>query len=199
MIKIALSQINPCVGDLSANAKTIINAVKEARRKKADLVVFGELALTGYPPEDLLLKSHFVEENKKLLKKISKETKGIAALVGFVDKKDKQIYNACAYIYDGKIKGVYYKNNLANYGVFDEKRYFTAGDRVPVFKLNGYRFCISICEDIWKSGFISLLKKEQPDFVVNTSASPFHIGKVILREKILCQRGKIVKFEKKRG
>jgi NAD+ synthase (glutamine-hydrolysing) len=186
MLKVTLSQINPCVGDLSANAKAIIAAIKKAKLKKADLVVFGELALTGYPPEDLLLKSHFIEENKKLLKKISKETKGIAALVGFVDKKANQIYNACAYIHNGVIKDIYYKNNLANYGVFDEKRYFTAGKKVPVFKLGNYRFCISICEDIWNSDFVSLLKNEKPDFIVNASASPFHLGKVVLREKILC-------------
>ena len=189
-MKIALAQINPFVGNLEENSNKIIAYLRKARQKKVDLVVFPELALVGYPPEDLLLKPHFIEKNIRYLKLIQKESKGIMSLVGFVDKKKDQIYNACALIQDGQIKDVYHKIHLPNYSVFDEKRYFTPGANIPFYKFKGYTFTISICEDIWNKDFINFLKGRDLDFVLNVSASPFYLGKISAREKVLSSTAK---------
>lgn len=184
MLKIALAQINPCVGDIEYNANKIISNIKKARNAKANIIIFPELALTGYPPEDLLLKPHFIEENLRYLKIIEKESKGIIVLLGFVDKSEEKIYNACAFIKDGILKDIYRKIYLPNYGVFDEKRYFTPGSFLSFYTFEGYKFCVSICEDIWQEGFVRSLSNKKLNFIVNISASPFHLGKVSLREKI---------------
>jgi len=193
MIKIALAQINPIVGDLKQNSLKIIAFIREARKKGVDLVVFPELALTGYPPEDLLLKNYFIVKNKQVLNSIKKECKGIDVLVGFVDKKEDNIYNSCALIRNGKIESVYHKSILPNYGIFDEKRYFSPGNELVVHIIKGYTFAISICEDTWEDKFIDSLRKKSPDFVINISASPFHLGKVSIREKALSSVAKRVK------
>lgn len=185
MIKIALAQINSCVADLAGNTVKIIANIDKARKKGVEIIVFPELALTGYPPEDLLLKSHFIEKNKQYLKTITKAAKDIIALVGFVDSSGSKIYNAGALLQDGKLIDVYHKIQLPNYGVFDEKRYFTCGESLSIFEVKGYRFSVSICEDIWEQAGIELLKNKKIDFVVNIAASPFHLGKVRLRERIL--------------
>ena len=190
MIKIALAQINPTVGDLKQNRAKIIAFIRKAKKKGADLVVFPELALTGYPPEDLLLKNHFISKNIQVLSSVKKECKGIAALVGFVDKKGDSIYNSCALIRNGKVENIYRKNILPNYGVFDEKRYFSSGNRLAVDTIKGYSFAVSICEDIWEERVINSLRKKSPDFVINISASPFHLGKVSIREKVLSHAAK---------
>ena len=132
MIRIALAQINPTVGDLKQNRAKIIAFISEAKKKGADLAVFPELALTGYPPEDLLLKNYFIAKNIQVLRSIKKECKGIAALVGFVDEEGGAIYNSCALIRNGKIDSIYRKNVLPNYGVFDEKRYFSPGNKLII-------------------------------------------------------------------
>jgi len=185
MIKIALAQINPTVGIFEENCTKIVSYIKKAKNKGADLVVFPELALMGYPPEDLLHKSHFIEKNKHFLNIIKHQVSGIVVLLGFVDKKKDAIYNSCALIQDKKIQDVYHKIILPNYGVFDEKRYFTAGDTLSLYELKNYKFAVSICEDAWQKGFVDLLRSKQLDFIVNISASPFHLGKVAIREKIL--------------
>ncbi len=185
MIKIALAQINPTVGILEENCAKIISYIKKAKRKGADLVVFPELSLVGYPPEDLLYKNNFIDKNINFLKSIKRHAEGIVVIVGFVDKHKGEIYNSCALIQDKEIQDIYHKIVLPNYGVFDEKRYFAAGDALSLYELKGYRFTVSICEDAWHDEFIDLLKDKPLDFIVNISASPFHLGKVAIREKIL--------------
>lgn len=185
MFKIAFAQINPCVGDFEGNNQKIIAYIEKAQKEQADLVVFPELALLGYPPEDLLLKAHFIEKNFEYLKLIAKKSKGIMVLLGCVDKKNDMLYNSCAFLGDGEILDMYHKIYLPNYGVFDEKRYFMTGDTIPIYKCKGYRFSVSICEDLWNDHFIGFLKNKHLNFLVNLSASPFHLGKFYLREKIL--------------
>lgn len=185
MVTIALAQINPCVGALQENADKIIGTIKEARRKKVDILVFPELALVGYPPEDLLLKPQFIERNLKILKLIKDETQGIIVILGFIDRLKGRLYNAAAFLTNGTIKDIYHKIHLPNYGVFDEKRYFTPGDAPSFYKFNAYRFSVNICEDIWEKSFVNSLKNQNLDFIINISASPFHIGKFKLRQNIL--------------
>lgn len=193
MIRIALAQINPHVGALDKNTKKIIAYAKKAKAKGADLVVFPELALTGYPPEDLLLKAHFNDKNKYFLNKIKKASKGISLIVGFVHSRGGSIHNSCALISEGKIRDIYDKIALPNYGVFDEKRYFKPGSVISIYNFKGYKFAVSICEDIWEKAFIKKLKGKHLDFVVNISASPFHLRKIALREKILAQAARKLK------
>src|SRR3989338_6246870 len=126
-MRIALAQIYVTVGDFEGNTRKIADYIEQARVASADVVVFPELAICGYPPEDLLLKEHFIDDNLKALQLLARETLGITVIVGFVDKDKENIYNAAAIMNDGKIKGVYHKMHLPNYGVFDEKRYFTPG------------------------------------------------------------------------
>src|SRR5690242_1307569 len=147
-LRVALAQLNSTVGDLAGNTEKIVDWMAKARRKKADLVVFPELALTGYPPEDLLLKPSFIRDNLRQLEQVVAASKGIAAVVGFVDL-DLDIYNAAAFMYDGELKGVYHKVYLPNYGVFDEERYCQRGSDCPMFEYGGVRIGVSICEDAW--------------------------------------------------
>ena len=190
MIKIALAQINPTVGDIKANYLKITDYIKKAKIRGADLVVFPELALSGYPPEDLLLKDRFIAKNKYFLSCLKQKVQGIVALVGFIDKKNGLIYNSCAVIQDKKIRDIYRKIILPNYGVFDEKRYFTSGTGISSYSIDRHKFVVSICEDIWDSSFVNLTKKIKPNFVINISASPFHLGKIVQREKVLAQAAK---------
>jgi len=150
MIRIAAAQINPTVGDLAGNQAKIIAIIRQAKAQEADIVAFPELVICGYPPEDLLYKDHFVRDNIKVLRSLIKETKGITAIVGFVDMdKTKKLYNSAAILSDRKIKGIYRKEELPNYGVFDEKRYFHQGKSNKIFSVSGLHIGVSICEDIW--------------------------------------------------
>jgi len=150
MIRIATAQINPTVGDLVGNKQKIIQNIRLSKAQKVDIVIFPEMAICGYPPEDLLYKDHFVRDNIKTLRSLVKTTKGITVIIGFVDMdRSKKIYNAAAIISDQRIQGVYRKEELPNYGVFDEKRYFCAGKSNKIFTVNGVRLGVSICEDIW--------------------------------------------------
>ncbi len=189
-IRIALAQINPTVGDLSGNKEKILDYIKRAESAGSDIVLFPELALCGYPPEDLLLKRHFIENNIKVLRSISKETSNIIAVVGFVDSDGKgNIYNAAAVLYNRKVMGVYHKIKLPNYGVFDEKRYFIPGKRNYVFDIGDMCFGVSICEDIWDEDGVYISQVNGgADVLFNISASPYHAGKKNLRKKILRKR-----------
>jgi len=184
MLKIALAQINPCVGDLAANAGKIISAIERAKSGDVDMVIFPELALTGYPPEDLLHQPEFISQNLRALEQVKKSCRGITALVGFVDRRNSRLYNACALIQDGKIQDIYRKIFLPNYGVFDEKRYFASGNSLPIYCLGQHKFSISICEDAWKTEYVRALQGKGLDFVVNISASPFHLGKISQRQQV---------------
>ncbi len=189
-IRIALAQINPIVGDLKYNLSKIVDYIKKAEKGDADIVCFPELSLTGYPPEDLLLKPQFVEDNLSALKKVVEETKGIdcVAIVGFVDAED-DIFNAAAVIYNGELKGVYRKIFLPNYGVFDEERYFQAGKAPNIFVINGINVGINICEDIWYPDGPGLIQAlNGADILINISSSPYHAGKREFRKTMLSTR-----------
>ena len=183
-----MAQINPFVGDLSANAALILSFVKRAKALDSDLVIFPELALTGYPPEDLLLKPRFIDDNIRALKDLSKKVRGITAVVGFVDRRE-DIYNAAAIIHAGQVVDVYHKMYLPNYGVFDEQRYFQAGTEALNFTLNGVKVGVGICEDIWyPEGPARVQALAGAQVVVNINASPYHIGKALVREEMLVTR-----------
>ncbi len=189
-LRLALAQINSTVGDLSGNAQLIISFIKQARRQKADVIAFPELALTGYPPEDLLLKPQFITDNLSEIQRISRAAEGIAAIVGFVDRrKDNSIYNAAAVIAGKKIIDVYHKVLLPNYGVFDEFRYFRAGSRFPVYKIKNMNIGLNICEDIWhRDGPARFQSSAGAEIIININASPYERGKPEVREKLLHER-----------
>src|SRR3954462_4910307 len=152
-LRVSLAQINATVGDIPGNARKIRDGIARARDEGAQLVVFPELALTGYPPEDLLLKTHFVDAAGTALSHLAGETDegDIVVLVGFPERR-ADVYNACAVLADGEIQAVYRKMFLPNYGVFDEARYFQAGTEAALIELNGIAFGLTVCEDIWEPG-----------------------------------------------
>ena len=187
-LRVALAQVNSTVGDLGGNTEKIVDWMARARRKKADLVVFPELALTGYPPEDLLLKPSFIRDNLRQLDQVVAASKGIAAVVGFVDL-DLDIYNAAAFMFDGELKGVYHKVYLPNYGVFDEERYFHRGRECPIFEYGGVRIGVSICEDAWyPAGPVSMQAGAGAELLVNINGSPYHKAKRVTRETMIATR-----------
>jgi NAD+ synthase (glutamine-hydrolysing) len=187
-LRIALAQINPVVGDLKYNTEKILDNIKKAEEVKADLVCFPELILPGYPPEDLLLKPQFIEDNLKALRHVVENTGEVAAVVGFIDAED-DIYNAAALIYDGEVKGIHRKMFLPNYGVFDEERYFQAGKEPDIFIINGINVGITICEDIWYADGPALIQSlNGAELIVNISSSPYHVGKRDFRKRMLSTR-----------
>ncbi len=187
-LRIAMAQINPIVGDLSANARKILAYAAKARAHGADLVIFPELAVTGYPPEDLLLKPRFISDNLSTLNSVAKKIRGITAVVGFVDRKT-DIYNAAAVIQNGRVADVYHKMYLPNYGVFDEQRYFQAGREPLNFVLNGVTVGLDICEDIWyPEGPARAQALAGAELIVNINASPYNTGKALIREEMLVTR-----------
>lgn len=187
-LRLALAQVDATVGDLEGNARKIIRYIQRAKGYGADIVAFPELSLTGYPPEDLLLKPQFIEDNIKALERVREKTEGITAVVGFVDKAE-DIYNAAAVISGRKLIDVYHKMYLPNYGVFDEFRYFQAGKRHPVYRMGDCAFGINICEDIWyPEGPGRLQALAGAELIININASPYTIGKSAAREKMLSTR-----------
>lgn len=189
-LRVALAQINSTVGDLRGNTEAIIACIQKARKQEADIVAFPELAVTGYPPEDLVLKPQFIADNIAAVRKISGRTKDITAIVGFVDRSDC-LYNAAAVIADGKIKDIYHKVILPNYGVFDEFRYFRPGRRFPVYDIRGVKVGINICEDIWhRHGPARTQSRAGAEVIININASPYEMGKLSVREKILEERSR---------
>jgi len=190
VLRLALAQINPTVGDLAGNASKILKWMGKAKRKKADIVVFPELAVTGYPPEDLVLKPQFIADNMEAVRKLVPKVRGIAAIVGFVDRGRKsELYNAAAFISNGRVVDIYHKVFLPNYGVFDEFRYFRPGARFPVYNFRNIKFGINICEDIWHSEGPARRQSEAgAELIININASPFERGKPETRERILAER-----------
>lgn len=187
-IRVAMAQINPIVGDLSGNVIKIVSYLRKAKTLKADIVAFPELAVTGYPPEDLLLKPQFVNDNIDALDRIRAASEGITLIVGFVDRDDG-LYNAAALISDGKLVDIYHKKHLPNYGVFDEFRYFQPGRRYPVYNLGGIHFGINICEDIWhEKGPARVQALSGAGLIININASPYHVGKASYRQEIVSTR-----------
>ncbi|TKS62037.1 MAG: NAD+ synthase [Nitrospira sp.] len=205
--RIAMVQMNPTVGDLDGNVRRITAWLREAKKAKADLVAFPELAITGYPPEDLLLKPRFVADNRRALQKIVRHCRGLAAVVGYVSLSDGidpkparpsvvsagacELYNAAAVIADQKLITTYCKWYLPNYGVFDESRYFHPGRRLPLIRLRGTVVGVNICEDVWlPEGPTRFQAAAGAEIIVNISASPFHLGKSRVREQMLATRAR---------
>jgi NAD+ synthase (glutamine-hydrolysing) len=186
--RVALAQINATVGDIEANAARIKAGLEQARSLGAQLVAFPELAVTGYPPEDLLFKSAFIEANLRALADVARASTGLTAVVGFVDKRD-DIFNAAAVLHDGAVAGVYHKQYLPNYGVFDENRYFQAGTEAPVYTAGDTAFAVNICEDVWyPTGPTTRQALAGAELVVTINASPYHAGKGHQRERMIATR-----------
>ncbi len=189
-LRVALAQINPIVGDIGGNAKKIRESIDRGRDEGAQLVVLPELAITGYPPEDLLLKTHFVDAAGAALEEIARDTEDIVALVGFPERRD-DVYNAAAVLADGRVQAVYRKMFLPNYGVFDENRYFQSGAGPALIELNGVAIGVTVCEDIWEPGPPATSEAlSGAQVIVNLSASPYHAGKPLEREQMLVQRAR---------
>ncbi|MBI2858620.1 MAG: NAD+ synthase [Chloroflexi bacterium] len=188
ILRLAMAQINCTVGDLEGNAAKVIQYAGEARRLGVDLIAFPELAITGYPPEDLLLKPAFVADNLRMLAKVVEATSGLTAIIGHVDASD-DLYNSAAIARDGKLVGKYHKMFLPNYGVFDENRYFQAGSKCPIWTIKGIQVGISICEDIWYAdGPATMQSRMGAEVLVNISSSPYHMNKRAERHRMLSTR-----------
>ena len=187
-LRLGMAQINTTVGDFKGNTEKILGAITEGRSRGVDIITFPELAICGYPPEDLLFKPKFIDENLRSLDKVINGSSGITVVVGFVDAKG-DIYNAAAVIHNGKLADVYHKIYLPNYGVFDENRYFQAGSECMVCVIAGVNVGINICEDIWyEAGPATVQAYAGAEVIVNISASPYHLGKRSFRERMLGAR-----------
>jgi len=191
-LRVAISQMNSVVGDFKHNANCIKKSLKEAAKFGVDLILFPELTLTGYPPEDLLLKDDFITKNQKTLKNLALGVKEIVAVVGYVEKVKRNLYNSAALLYKGKVIGNYRKMILPNYGVFDEKRYFAEGDEPTCFVMNGIKIGLTICEDIWdvNGPGRQICEDGQADILLNISSSPYFKGKGKARENMIRQRAR---------
>ena len=186
-MRIASGQFNATVGDLSGNVEKMKRMWSQAVSAGADLVLFPELAICGYPPEDLVYKRQFVEDNRAALDDLAAACPGKTLVVGFVDSSDGDLFNAAAVIQEGRILATYHKGLLPNYSVFDEQRYFVPGDRPVVFDIAGLRTAVTICQDIWDEQWLARLFNRigRIDLMVNISASPFHMNKIFTRCKIV--------------
>ncbi len=190
-LRIAIAQINPLVGDVAGNARLIIEQACRARdARRADLVVFPELTLCGYPPEDLLHRASLIEWCRRALDEIAAAVRGIDVVVGLPWLRRGKLRNAAVVLRDGEIIARYFKQRLPNYGVFDEKRYFKAGKKSCVFEHGGRRIGVTICEDIWAPGPAERARQAGAELIVNLNASPYHICKQPLRLETLRQRAR---------
>ncbi|MDH5632868.1 MAG: NAD+ synthase [Gammaproteobacteria bacterium] len=187
-LRIALAQINPLVGDIHGNAERMKQAAGEARTLGAHLVVFPELSLTGYPPEDLLLRPGFVDLADSVLNELAASVSDMVWIVGHPHGSDGAVYNAASVLVDGRAVARYHKQVLPNYSVFDEKRYFAQGSEACVIELNGRNLGITICEDIWDPKPVALAREAGAEIILNLNASPFHANKWIEREAIVRER-----------
>jgi NAD+ synthase (glutamine-hydrolysing) len=191
-LRIAIAQINTTVGDIRGNAAKVLESAEAARGAGAQLVLFPELAITGYPPEDLLLRPSFVSENIEAWRAVASVVKGITAVVGFADRDERgRVYNAAGVASGGRVRGVYRKMRLPNYGVFDEMRYFRRGSDPLVLPVGGTDVGLTVCEDIWVGGGpMTREAKSGARLVVNISASPYHAGKWETRRMLVARRAK---------
>jgi NAD+ synthase (glutamine-hydrolysing) len=189
-VRIALAQLNATVGDIPGNEARGMEAIARAREAGAQLLVFPELFVTGYPPEDLLLKEHFLRDARAAVDRLARACGDLVVVVGFPER-DVDVYNSAAVIQDGEVRGVYRKVYLPNYGVFDEQRYFQAGEGPGIVELDGVRVGLTVCEDIWEPG--PPLTDEAlagATIILNLSASPYHAGKGAERERMIAQRAR---------
>src|SRR5690242_12514327 len=189
-MRLALAQINPVVGDLGGNRDLILNRLEGARTQGADLVLFPELAVTGYPPEDLLLRPGFVRAAESTVEEIARETRGTTVLVG-APHFDRDLYNACFVLAGGEVKAVYRKRFLPNYGVFDEDRYFAPGRDLILLEHGKTLVGLTVCEDMWQPGPPATdLALAGAELLVNISASPFYVGRDREREEMFVTRAR---------
>src|SRR5919201_1573366 len=189
-MRLALAQINTTVGDLDGNGRRILQRLDEAKQQRADIVLFPELAVTGYPPEDLLLRPSFVRAAREKAHDLARQARGIVALIG-VPWLDRDLYNACAVCPAGEIKAVYRKRFLPNYGVFDEDRYFAPGRDLLLLEHGGTLIGPTVCEDMWQPGPPATdLALAGAQLLVNLSASPFHVGRDREREEMFATRAR---------
>ena len=203
-LRIAMAQMNPTVGDLNGNVHRILSWLREAQKAKVDLVAFPEMAITGYHPEDLLLKPWFLNENRQALQEIIPACRGLVAVVGFVEQEEKRdansllrvadhgvLYNAAALIADRKLVGSYRKQVLVNHGIFNDSRYFQPGQRLSLLRVHGVLIGVTLCEDLECSkGLIRRQAEVGAEVIVNINASPFHRVKSRSREQFLAARAR---------
>ncbi|HIF18071.1 MAG TPA: NAD+ synthase [Cycloclasticus sp.] len=187
-MKIALVQFNPVVGDLLGNANRIIEFCHQAEKQGADAIVFTELAITGYPPEDLLLRDDFIARVKKELERISSSCPLLTVILGYPEKAEQGLFNSIAVLKGGELMANYRKQQLPNYGVFDEMRYFQAGTQVCTFMLGSEKIGLSICEDIWTPTVCQQLQQAGASLIVNINASPFEVNKALNRQQTVQAR-----------
>jgi len=190
-MRLALCQVNATVGDIAGNARRVLDALQRAVAADAELVLFPELVLTGYPPEDLLLKEHFLADARDALAEIARATPdGVVAVVGFPERAE-DVYNAAALLHDGELHAIYRKVYLPNYGVFDEQRYFQSGSSGAVIDIGAHRVGLTVCEDVWEPGPpASDEALAGATLILNISASPYHAGKGLERERMFSQRAR---------
>src|SRR5438876_7021252 len=189
-MRLALCQMNATVGDIDGNVELIRAGQRAAREAHAELALFPELALTGYPPEDLLLREDFLARARSALEELAAGTRGAISVVGFPERAE-DVYNAAAVLAEGGVQAIYRKVHLPNYGVFDEQRYFQAGSAGAVIDVGRGRVGLSVCEDIWEPGPpASQEALAGATLIVNISASPYHAGKGTQRERMLAQRAR---------
>ena len=194
-LKIALAQINFLVGNIAANVDNIIKAASYARDElSADIVVFPELTITGYPAEDLLFRNDFISAANNAVYQIAECIDDIAVVVGFPERDGNSLYNSAVVLHQGSILACYRKQMLPNYGVFDEQRYFSVGTQPCVFEFNGVFIGLTICEDVWKSGIIDETKQAGAELLLTLNASPFNAGKIHQREAVICEQVKAAKI-----
>ena len=188
-LRVALGQFNAAVGDIEANLSAMRKIYAESLEQNADLLIFPEMAVPGYPPEDLLHKPHFLRDCRLALDAFAEECSEIMVVVGFADHSEGDCFNAAAVLKDGSIQHIYHKGSLPNYGVFDEQRYFKAGLKPLCLQICGFNAVLTICEDVWDMDWLdkSLDDGPQVDFFINISASPFHVGKMGLRQTALAK------------
>lgn len=194
-LKIKLAQINLIVGDLKNNFQKIKSLIQEAKNDKTDIVIFPEMAITSYYPEDLLYKRTFIQENINILNKITPLCDKLMCIIGFVRPQADKLFNSAAVIYNRRIQYTYDKINLPNYSVFDEKRHFEAGEKIPIIQLKNIRFGLGICEDIWvEDSPIEVQNKfGKPNFIININSSPYYLGKYKERKALLSKIAKRTK------
>jgi NAD+ synthase (glutamine-hydrolysing) len=191
-LRIALGQFNSTVGDIEGNVKTMSSIYNEAVKLGADVVVFPEMSVCGYPPEDLLLKDDFLGDIRTAIERLAKDCPKKTIITGFAEKSEKGYFNSLAVLTGGKVKNIYRKSVLPNYGVFDERRYFRPGTEPLVIEINQMAAALTICEDIWQLEWIDKFfgQTRHKDLIVNISASPFHLGKIKQRQDVLGQCAK---------
>ncbi|AEY00721.1 NAD synthetase [Oceanimonas sp. GK1] len=190
-LTLALAQLNPTVGAIEANTQLMLAAATDATEQGAELVLFPELAVTGYPPEDLLYRDDLHRRVASALNELAAASQNIALVVGHPWRdEDGKLYNGASFFYQGELKGRYFKQLLPNYGVFDEKRYFTAGTEPCVIEFKGHRLGLLVCEDVWEPAPMAGLKAAGADLVLSLNASPYHRGKAWIRKDLLAQRSR---------